>query len=304
MWFPVAIITSTLVTLTSIFAIYKTFLDKPLPSSPPGQQVVNFAPSPANTPTPQGSPTPKSSNDQTSSKSSSKPRASVSKASPIGTLTILQNNTSSSTNQTSNQTTGSSKISGTISLIGTPPSGSSLVVAARPTGSGQQFTVIIDGITAQNNAAWSWNQAQDGVRYDVFAVLKGKSGSVDIDYASSPSSTVTAPYQGQVLVVDIGYTLSAPTGSATVSCTSHLSNNSWNTTVNFPAVTGAKMYHVQIGTTSGGNDLLDVTLDAQSVTPNLNDSTNYYFRYSVASVSSPTAYQYSSYSSASTIRCP
>lgn len=297
MWFPAAIAVSTIITIASIFAIYKVYLEKPqviqLPTvvrqaSPLPSNDAAIAPNPAISP----------SEKPAVSKISATPKPSDKK------ITILQNNTGINPGASPSPSTGSSSISGTINLVGSAPSGSSLVIAVRPTGSGEQFKVVLDGITAQNNASWSWSQAQDGVRYDLFAVLKGKSGSVDIDYASSPSSTVKAPYQGQVFIVDAGYALSAPTGTATVSCTTHLSNNSWNTTVSYPAVTGAKMYHVQIGTTSGGNDLLDVTLNAQSVTPNLNDSTNYYFRYSVSSVSNPTAYQHSSYSSASTIRCP
>lgn len=296
MWFASTLTVSILITLASIFAIYKVFLDKPVLTQPPAVMQTSL-PSPsadAITSNPVASSFPKSS----VLKNSASPKPSANE------IILLQNNTASNPSANPSSNTGSSTISGTINLVGSAPSGSSFVIAARPTGSGEQFKVVLDGITAQNNAGWSWNQAQDGVRYDLFAVLKGKSGPTDIDYASSPSSTVKAPYQGQVFIVDAGYALSAPTGKATVSCTTHLSNNSWNTTVNYPAVTGAKMYHVQIGTTSGGNELLDVILDTQSVTPNLKDSVNYYFRYSVASVSSPTTYQYSSYSTASTIRCP
>lgn len=299
---PSAIVAATLITLMSIFGIYKLFLSKPSVNIPPASNQEAETSTSPQSPGTLTSGLPANSSPKPSipniSSSIPTPKPSTEKIIP------LQNNTSGNSLTGSSPNAASSAISGTVNLLGTPPSGSSLVIALRPTGSGEQFKVVLDGITAQNNAAWSWNQAQNEVRYDVFAVLKGKSGSTDIDYASSPSSTVKAPYEGQVLVVDIGYALSAPTGVATVSCTTHLSNNSWNTTVNFPAVTGAKMYHVQIGTTSGGNDLLDTTLNAQSVTPNLSDSTNYYFRYSVASVSNPTAYQYSSYSSASTIRCP
>ena len=217
-----------------------------------------------------------------------------------GSITLLEDNTKS---QSSPQT-GSSTISGTINFIGTAPSGSSIVIAARKTGSNEQYKVVVDSVSAQNNASWSWSGASDGLRYDLFAVLKGKSGSVDIDYASSPSSTVKAPYQGQVFIVDAGYAFSAPTGTASVSCTTRLSDNSWNTTVSFPAVSGAKMYHVQIGTTSGNNDILDTTLNSQTITPNFKDSVNYYFRYAVTSVSYPTPYQYSAFSSSSTISCP
>lgn len=296
MWFPAVLAASALITIASIFTVYKVYLEKPQETQVPvvARQASPLPSNEAIVPAPAVSPSEK----PTVPKISAAPKPSDKK------IIVLQNNTGVNSSANPSPSTGSSVISGTINLVGNPPSGSSLVIAARPTDSGEQFKVILDGITAQNNASWSWSQAQDGVRYDLFAVLKGKSGAVDIDYASSPPSTVKAPYQGQVFIVDGGYTLSAPTGSATVSCTTHLSNNSWNTTVTYPAVTGAKMYHIQIGTTSGGNDLLDTTLDAQSVSPNLKDSTNYYFRYSVASVSNPTAYQYSSYSSASTIRCP
>src|SRR3989344_956622 len=134
MWFPVAIIASTLVTLTSIFAVYKVFLDKPLPPQPPpGQQIVNFTPLPTGTPVIQSTPTPTNPEQRSSAKNSTKPKASVSKTSTIGTLTVLQNSTSSNTtsNSTSSQTNSSSTISGTISLSGTIPSDTSIVIVAR-----------------------------------------------------------------------------------------------------------------------------------------------------------------------------
>lgn len=295
MWFPAALILSTLITVTSIFALYKVFLDKPASTQPPPIVRTSF-------------PLANTVSTATNLTASATPKSSASKISAIPKpsdkkITLLQNNTASNPSASPSTNMDSSTISGTINLVGSAPSGSSLVIAARTTGSGEQFKVVLDGITAQNNASWSWNQAQNGVRYDLFAVLKGKSGSVDIDYASSPSSTVKSPYQGQTFVVDIGYTLSAPTGSITITCSSQ-SNNYWTAVVNYPLVQGALMYKLQVGSTSGGSDIADGTINAQTQDVTIKDSVTYYSRYAVASVSNPTSYQFSAFSTPQAIRCP
>lgn len=295
MGFSIAIVASTIITLASIFTVYKVFLDKPATTQ-------------SETVTHQASPSPSayattSKRDMTSSPNPPVPKTPATPKPSEKKITLLQNNTALNPSANPSPSTGSSIISGTINLIGSAPSGSSLVIAAKPTGSGEQFKVVIDGITPQNNASWSWNQAQNGVRYDLFAVLKGKSGSVDIDYASSPSSTVKSPYQGQVLIVNLGYALSAPTGSITITCNSQ-SNNYWTAVVNYPLVQGALMYKLQVGSTSGGSDIADGTKNAQTQDVTIKDSITYYSRYAVSSVSNPTTYQYSAFSTPQAIRCP
>lgn len=296
MWFPAAIISITLITIISIVAVHKTFLDKPQFSLNPSPSAsvlstdkplfplssqttpISTQPSPSSTPKPSLSPKPTSS------------------------MTVLNN--ISSNPGASLLSSGSSTISGTINFKGTAPSGSSIVISGRPTGSGEQYKVVVDGISAKNNAGWSWSGAKDGVRYDLFAVLKGKSGPVDIDYAASPPSTVKAPYQGQVFIVNAGYAMSAPSGTPSINCRVHNDNNTWYATVTYPLVSGALMYRLQLGTTSGATDVGDETKDAQTLEIIAKDSVNYYARYSVASVSYPTSYQFSSFSAVTTLRCP
>src|SRR3989344_4885556 len=309
MWFPVAIIVSTLITLTSIFAVYKTFLDKPLPPPPP-KQILENAPSSSNPAAPQNTPIPKASVQNSSSKGSAKPKLSGANSSTIGTLTVLQNNTSSSTsNQTSNQTTGSAKISGTISISGTIPSGSSIVIVARENGSGNQYQTVVSGVSATTGTTWSWSNAQSGKAYDMLAVLKGSSGGVNTDYATSQIYTVTAPASSQTFTINASPPMSTPTGTITTTCTTHNSNNTWYATANFPTISGGEVYNLQVGTTSGASDLTNVTQTTQSTTNQtvsvtLTDSTLYYAQYSVAGVASPTSYQYSPFSTPQTIKCP
>ena len=310
MWFPVAIIASTLVTLTSIFAVYKVFLDKPLPPQPPpGQQIVNFTPLPTVTPVIQSTPTPTNPEQRSSAKNSTKPKASVSKTSTIGTLTVLQNSTSSNTtsNSTSSQTNSSSTISGTISLSGTIPSDTSIVIVARESGSSYQ--TVVSGISTTNGATWTWSTAQKDKVYNMMAILKGSSGGVNTDYATSQAYTVTAPASLQTFTINAASPMSTPTGSITTTCTTQNSNNTWYAAVNFPTISGGQMYQLQIGTTSGASDLVNTTQAAQSTTnqtvsATLTDSVNYYAQYAVAGVPYPTSYQYSAFSTPMAIKCP
>ncbi len=299
---PSAIIAVTLITLISIFGFYKLFLNTPSVNNPAviSQEAgENLIPSPSPNSLESDKPANSSPKPSISKKSGSTPAPNPSPEA----ITLLQNNIAGNLNSNPASSVASSTISGTINLVGTAPSGTSLVIAARQTGSNKQFKVVLDGITAQNNASWSWSGAQDGVRYDLFAVLKGKSGSIDTDYASSPSSTVTAPYQGQVFIVDAGYALSMPTGTITVTCNTHTSDNKWLAVVNYPAVSGAQMYKLHVGTTSGGSDVVDSTKNAQTADVIFNANIVYYASYAVASVSNPTSYQYSPFSSPQIVRC-
>lgn len=312
MWFSAAIIASTLITLTSIFAVYKTFLEKPLPPpQSPGQQIVNASPLPSGASAAQNpSPAPAAAGQQSPVKSSVKPKSSISKTSTIGTLTVLQDNTSNATsNGTSSQTSGSAKISGTISISGTIPSSSSIVIVARENGSGNQYQTVVSGVTTTTGSTWSWNTAQSGKAYDMLAILKGSSGGVNTDYATSQTYTVTAPASSQTFTISASAPMSAPTGTITTTCTTHNSNNTWYATANFPTVSGGEVYKLQVGSTSGAADITQVTQNAQSTTNQtvsvtLTDSTLYYAQYSVAGVPSPTSYQYSAFSTTQTIKCP
>lgn len=296
MSFPAAIIVVTLLTFISIFGFYKIFLDKPpYEGTKPTPSVSAVTPNPTTQPQTQSSIKPSGLPSRNASPSTpNKPSPSTK------SITILQNNVN---NQTVSQS-GSSIISGLIDISGTPPSGSSIVITARKSSTNEQSQTVVNGVKPQDSENWSWTAAENGVSYDMIAILKGKSGVVDIDYAKSQTYTIKAPAYGQIFIVDIGYALSTPTGTITINCNTHYSNNTWAATVNFPQISGALMYKLQIGTTSGGSDIADIAKNAQTQDVTVNDSVNYYAQYAVATVSNPTSYQYSAFSSPNTIRCP
>lgn len=225
----------------------------------------------------------------------------------IGTITVLENNTSSQTS--SSQTTGSANISGTIDLSGTIPSGTSVVIVARPNGTNQNFQTVVSGISSTDNASWVWSTAKSGTVYDLIAVLKGSSGGVNIDYAKSQTYVVTAPAYNQLFAINAGFAMSAPTGTVTMDCYNKNNNNTWYANVRFPTVGAAESYWLQVGTTSGGSDLVNVKQNTQSGTNQtanvtFNDSVTYYAQYATASVKDADPSQYSSFSSANSVKCP
>lgn len=235
-------------------------------------------------------------------------------APPVGAITVLQNNTgspASSAPAASILPTGSSAISGTINFNGSAPSGSSIVILAAPQGTTNSYQVVVNGIAPANGSTWTWNGAAAGTTYNMLAVLKGQQNNQNTDYADSQTYTVAAPAQNQLFTLNTGFSLGAPTGPVFPTCSTHNSNNTWNMTVNFTNVTGAQYYVLQLGSTSGGNNLVNASQGAQSTSNNsqqvnatINDSVVYYAQYAVASVTNPTPAQLSPFSGPFTIKCP
>lgn len=295
MGFHALIIAGSIIVLASVFFVFQIFLEN---------KTVQKAPSPSPVSTVESKDTQSSSPAPSAGSAfpsvSPAPLPSPIKQTPNPSpkvITQLQNNTSS-------ETTGSSAISGTIYMNGSAPSGSSIVIVQRPHGSNNASATVVSGISPQTGSSWSWNGAQNGVEYDVVAVLKGSSGGQNIDYAQSPTYNLTAPTNSFLITVNVGYIMSAPTGNITVKCNTHYSNNTWYATVNYPAVSNALMYWLQVGSTSGGTDIANIPKNAQTQDVTLNDSQQYYARYAVSPVSNPTSYQYSAFSSPTQIRCP
>lgn len=61
-------------------------------------------------------------------------------------------------------------IAGTVGLNGYIPSGSTISIASRPTGT-TTFNTVVSGIAASDGVSWSWNGATAGVSYDLQATL-------------------------------------------------------------------------------------------------------------------------------------
>lgn len=226
---------------------------------------------------------------------------------PQGAVTVIQNNTAQGS--TSPSTTGASTISGTINFNGSAPSGTSIVILAQPAGAQNQYQVVVNGIQPVNGAVWSWSGAIAGASYNMVAVLKGNSSGQNTDYADSQTYTVAAPASNQLFTLNTGIPMGAPTGSVYTTCNTHNPNNTWAATVNFTSVSGAQSYILQVGSTSGGSDIVNTSVQAQNagvqtVNATLTDSVIYYAQYAVSSVSNPTPAQYSPFSGAYTIKCP
>lgn len=238
---------------------------------------------------------------------------------PAGTITpISSGNPSASASPTASASgTGNAVISGTINFNGSAPSGSSIVILAKlPTDAG--YSTVVNGISPNSGSTWSWNGALTGATYNMVAVLKGQvNGDQNIDYADSQTYTVAAPAQNQLFTLNTGISMGAPTGSVWITCGTKGSNNVWSgNTVNFSSVSGAQYYSFQIGSTSGGSDIANISQAAQPLPSgvsnpaqtinvnNLNDSVIYYAQYAVASVTNPTPAQYSPYSGVYTLKCP
>lgn len=230
---------------------------------------------------------------------------------PQGTVTQIQNNTGSPSPTSSTPPSSSSAISGSINFNGSAPSGSSIVILAKQPAD-TSYQVVVNGINPQNGSTWTWNGAISGITYNMVAVLKAPNTTTNSTYdaADSQTYTVAAPAQNQLFTINTGISMGQPTGSVSISCGTK-TNNVWNgNTVNFSTVSGAQYYSFQVGSTSGGNDIANISQAAQS-TPNqtinvnnLNDSVIYYAQYAVSSVTSPTPAQYSPYTSAYTLKCP
>ncbi len=141
-------------------------------------------------------------------------------------------------------------ISGNVHLDGYLPTGSTITVLSRPTGTGT-YSPVITGLPAQNNSAWNWNNAMSGQTYDITVQLKNVSGAI---ISSDPDKTITAPASG--LVFDISSTLHPPapktTGiSGTVTINGSIASNSYVTLAQ--RKTGTSTFS-QIGTIAAKDD--------------------------------------------------
>jgi len=204
----------------------------------------------------------------------------------------------------------SAGISGSIDLNGTAPANSSIVVLSRPSGT-TNFNVILNGMQPIDQNSWQWLGAQIGQSYDLQAVLKQQNNNgTQTDLAASNIITTTAPSTNQVFTINSSYSLSGPNGNISITCGVHNSGpNNWTASVNFGSVVGAQSYWFQVGSTSGGSDLVNTQLNStnnpnQTINVTLNDSISYYARYAYSNIQTTNWSNFSSFSNVATIHCP
>lgn len=205
-------------------------------------------------------------------------------------------------------------VSGTINFNGVSPANSSIVILARDAGTTNPYQVVLNGIQPVSNASWNWNSATAGKNYDIIAVLKQtNSNNTQTDVATSQNITVTSPAAKESLTINSNASIPSPKSDNIIrSCTNkNQSNNTWSVQVSFPTVTGAQTYWIQLGTASGGSDLVNTAQTSQNspsqnITATINDSPTYYARYSYSNIQSASwnSNSFSPFSGTFQFKCP
>lgn len=202
---------------------------------------------------------------------------------------------------------GTGTISGTINLNGVVPSGASIVILASTPGA-NKYQTVLSGISPTNGTSWSWTSAQAGTAYQLVAVLKTANLN---DISVSSAIDVTAPAANESLTLNSNASLPQPANLPSITCNvKNSATNSWSATINYSTIPGAQTYWLQLGSTSGGSDLINVTqtsVNGVYVTANatLNDSVNYYAQYAYSmSPGVAMGSNFSAFSASSTIHCP
>ncbi len=238
------------------------------------------------------------------------PEPTVSTAQPNSAPSSIQPATTAITTPTATRTTTPSPttLSGNISFHGASPINSRIVILQK-LANASSYQVAVDNLLPIDGTMWQWDNATGGNSYSVIAVLKQKnSDGSDTDIVSSAPATVTAPAAFIILTVNSYYTLTKPTAVPTVSCTTYNSGpnqNTWNVTVTFPTFTNAQSYWLEIGTTDGGSDVVNINGSERTVSPVFKNNTTYYGRYAYAAVSGVDtgSGQYSAFSDTTRLIC-
>lgn len=200
-------------------------------------------------------------------------------------------------------------ISGTISLNGTVPSGSTVSIGTRVTGT-SQFNMVATNIAAADGIGWSWNSAIIGTMYDTQAYII-QNGST---YATSNIVTVTASAYNEVLSFNVQSSLSQPSALTSFQCVSQASNGNWNVTFSLNAAQNAQQYWIQVGTVGQSSNVLNTQFSPGSVSGNIttyqsgnlfNTGQNYYAQYAYTTCSScgANSWNYSPFSPSIQFSC-
>lgn len=167
----------------------------------------------------------------------------------------------------------SGPITGNIILNGIAPSGGSIVIVARQSGT-VPFSVIQSGLPAQNGTAWVWNAAKPGVTYDFQAVLKQSNGN---DFAVSNTITTASPASNEILTINSNLQQPSPSTSPFINCIGQ-QNGLWAAAVTFNYVNqnnqNAAQYWVRVGDSNSDNRYLDSRVTAQNQSGQTQQSVN------------------------------
>ncbi|MBI2443010.1 MAG: hypothetical protein HYV40_03845 [Candidatus Levybacteria bacterium] len=150
-------------------------------------------------------------------------------------------------------------ISGTININGYIPSGSTLSVAARQTGT-TAFSPFVSNLQATDGTSWTYTSGLSGTSYDLQASLINNGTTV----SQSQILTVPAPASVEVLTINTQNQPAAPlANSMTNSCVGkNPLTNLWQVQITYNtnnAVSNVDQYLLTIGNTQGGNQFVNTT---------------------------------------------
>ncbi len=206
------------------------------------------------------------------------------------TLTAPARNESLRINSTYNPPPQKAAISGSITLNGQVPGGSTVTIFKQAP-SDKQPVAVAQNIPAVNGVDWSWSNASSGVEYTIQASLFNKGNQV---VAQSQVLTVTAPAAQEVLTLTANNNLQQPSNSPTASCVSQ-SNGNWTVNINYQSISGAQRYWLQVGGQPRSNDVADYQSQSTSANyqvyalSNLQTNKAYFAQYAYANCSNCTS---------------
>ncbi len=199
-------------------------------------------------------------------------------------------------------------ISGSINLNGAAPPNSRIVIFQKAMDAAN-YQVAVDNISPTDGATWQWNSTQNATWHMLIAILKQRQNDgTDKDISTSIASTIAAPAASVVMTINSGFSLSPPGGPITVNCQTYNggpNQNNWNVIVTFQPVNRGGSYWYQIGSTNGGNDIVNSAGQTNMTNATFKNSTTYYARYAYATapVAALGSNQYSGFSGTSSLQC-
>lgn len=150
-------------------------------------------------------------------------------------------------------------ISGSININGYVPSGSTVNIAARQTGTAS-FTTFASNISPTDGTAWTYPSGLSGTSYDLQASLMSNGTTL----SQSQILTVPAPASNELLTINAQAQPAAPpANSMTNTCVGvNPSTNLWQVQISYNtnnAVPNVQQYLLTIGNNQGGSQFLSNT---------------------------------------------
>ena len=205
----------------------------------------------------------------------------TSKNSPIANIFVNVSPTDSPTPVATETPVSTVTISGSVSLKGSAPSGSTFSIGAK-SNTETSYKPVVTGLPAKDGAIWSWNQAEEGVKYEIEAFLV--SPKADDLLSQSQIENVVAPAKDVDLAIAYTTLPPPPANSIKVYCEGKNSEGLWRVNIEYNInnpTSDAQQYRVGAGTSKTGDLLVDEIINPASPDVTQNLQTDYLFKQDV-----------------------